>query len=98
MMLLMIVMMRAMGGVVLTEESVNDANCVYGEECIPSLKRDLDVFVPIAKCICQNFKKCICQNLKKCICQNFKKVFVKIEKMYLCFQRGVHHLIPTTPS
>ena len=22
--------------VVLTEESVNDANCVYGEECVPS--------------------------------------------------------------
>ena len=54
---LMMVMMRtAMGGAVLTEESVNDADCVYGEECIPSLKRNLDVFVPIAKCIFSNCK------------------------------------------
>ena len=44
----------AMGGVVLTEESVNDADCVYGEECIPSLQHHLDVTVQIAKYICPN--------------------------------------------
>ena len=60
MMAMMTMTMTAMGDVVLTEGSVNDADCVYGEECIPSLKHDLDAFVPIAKCICPNFKMYSC--------------------------------------
>ena len=55
MMTMTIMTTTAMGGVVvLTEESVNDADCVYGEECIPSLQHHLDVTVQIAKYICPN--------------------------------------------
>ena len=35
MMAMMTMTMTAMGEVVLTEGSVNDADCVYGEECTP---------------------------------------------------------------
>ena len=94
---LMMVMMRtATGGVVLTEESVNDADCVYGEECIPSLKRNLDVFVPIAKCIFSNckmyFSNCkmyfsqlqtVFVPLAKCIYPNCKMYFFQLQTVFL---------------